>query len=121
MILVDTSVWVDHLRTANSALIEQLGRTNVLSHPWVVGELALGGLRNEADVIHLLRRLPQSLVATDREVLSLIAAESLQGAGIGYVDAQLLAATRITPGSALWTKDKRLADVAARLGLAHRS
>lgn len=120
MILVDTSIWVDHLRAANSALVKQLNRMNVLSHPWVVGELALGGLRNEAEAVHLLRGLPQALVATDDEVLSLIDAESLQGAGIGYVDAQLLAATRITPGSALWTRDKRLADVAARLGLAHR-
>lgn len=120
MILVDTSIWVDHLRATNPALVKQLNRTNVLSHPWVVGELALGGLRNESDVVHLLRGLPQALVATADEVLSLIGAESLQGAGIGYVDAQLLAATRITLGSTLWTKDKRLADVATRLGMAHR-
>lgn len=120
MILVDTSIWVDHLRSTNSALVRQLNRTNVLAHPWIVGELALGGLRDEADVVRLLHGLPQALVATDDEVLSLIDAESLQGDGIGYVDAQLLAATRITPGSALWTKDKRLAGVATRLGLAHR-
>jgi predicted nucleic acid-binding protein len=120
MILVDTSIWVDHLRSGNATLVELLNGADVLAHPWVTGELALGGLRHRADVIRLLSGLPQALVATADEVLSLIDTESLHSAGIGYVDAQLLAATRITSGSALWTADKRLAATAARLGVAHR-
>jgi predicted nucleic acid-binding protein len=119
MILVDTSIWVDHLRAGNTALINLLNGTKALTHPWITGELALGGLRHRDDVISLLGGLPQALVATDDEVLVLINAESLHNAGIGYVDAQLLAATRLTPGASLWTKDTRLSGVANRLGIAY--
>lgn len=117
MILVDTSVWVDHLRSGNVALSELLESNAVVGHPWVAGELALGNLRHRDEIIGLLQALPQAVVADDHEVRRLIEIERLHGTGIGYVDAQLLAATRLTPGTTLWTTDKRLATVTARLEL----
>ena len=118
MILVDSSVWVDHLRKRDSILVGSLGNRAVLGHPWITGELALGNLRNRAEVIGLLQALPQATVAQDDEVLWLIEQEAVSASGIGYVDAQLLAATRLTPDASLWTRDKRLGAVASRLGLA---
>lgn len=116
MVLVDTSVWIDHLRVGNEALSELLDAASVLSHPWIIGEVALGNLRNPGEVIGLIGALPRATVATDHEVLWLIDHEALRGTGIGYVDAQLLAAARLTPGARVWTRDMRLARVAARLG-----
>jgi predicted nucleic acid-binding protein len=118
VILVDTSVWVDHLHSGNEVLATLLGRSAVLAHPWVTGELALGNLRNREEVLGLLRGLPQAIVAEDAEVLHLIEDRELHAVGIGYVDAQLLAAGRLTPDTRVWTKDKRLANVAGRLELA---
>ncbi len=117
MILVDTSIWIDHLRCGNSTLTRLLEGSAVLSHPWVTGELALGNLSRRGEVVGLLHGLPQATVAGGDEVLQLIEQEVLYGTGIGYVDAQLLAATRLTPDAALWTRDKRLSVVTARLGL----
>lgn len=121
MILVDTSIWIDHLRSGNVALTRLLNASAVLAHSWVIGELALGNLADRGEVIDLLHGLPQAMLATDDEVLRLIEQETLYGEGIGYVDAQLLAATRLTPDASLWTKDKRLAAVALRLGLGNFS
>lgn len=117
MILVDTSVWIDHLRSGDATLARLLDNSAVLAHPWVTGELALGSLSRRDEVIGLLRGLPQATLAGDDEVLGLIGQEALYGAGIGYVDAQLVAATRLTRDAALWTRDKALSAVAARLGL----
>jgi len=117
VILVDTSVWIDHLRSGDETLAGLLDNSAVLAHPWVIGELALGNLSRRDDVIGLIRGLPQATLATDDEVLGLIEQEALYGAGIGYVDAALLAATRLTSDTAFWTRDKRLSSVAARLGL----
>lgn len=117
MILVDTSVWVDHLRSGNDALSKLLHGGAVLAHPCVTGELALGNMRNRDEILTLLRDLPQAVVAEHDEVLRLITDETLHGHGIGYVDAQLLAAGRLTSDTTLWTLDKRLAAVAGRLGL----
>ena len=117
MILVDTSVWVDHLRAGEPALVHLLDHGLVLAHPWVTGELALGHLSQRQDILGLLTGLPSAEIATDAEVLALIEAEQLSGLGIGYVDAQLLAATRLTADTRLWTADKRLAVVARRLNL----
>lgn len=118
MILVDTSVWIDHLRSTDATLVRLLNGNAVLGHPWVTGELALGNLTQRDEIIGLLRGLPQATVATDDEVLQLIQREALYGVGIGYVDTQLLAATRLTSDAKLWTRDKRLAMPSARLGLA---
>lgn len=118
MILVDTSVWIDHLRSGDATLLRLLGNSAVLAHPWVTGELALGNLVQREEIIGLMRDLPQATLATGDEVLALTEQAELYGAGIGYVDAQLLAATRLTSEATLWTKDKRLSAAATRLGLA---
>ncbi|MGI9120377.1 MAG: type II toxin-antitoxin system VapC family toxin [Acidimicrobiales bacterium] len=118
MILVDTSIWVDHLRNGHARLAQLLGDGTVLGHPWVVGELALGHLSPRHEVLRLLSSLPGATVATPAEVLTFIERHELHGLGIGYVDAQLLASTRLTPGAKLWTRDKRLATASSRLHLA---
>ena len=118
MILVDTSVWVDHLRANDAKLIELLDAGLVLTHPAVIGELALGNLVQRGGILHALHQLPHATAATDQETLHLIERESLFGQGIGYIDAQLLAAARLMPGTLVWTRDKRLEFVAQRLGMA---
>jgi hypothetical protein len=120
VILVDTSLWIDHLRSGNDVLADLLDNSAVLAHPWVTGELALGNLTHRAEILALLRALPQAALAEHDEVLLLIEQQALSGAGIGYVDAQLLAASRLTPDTKLWTTDKRLANIAARLGLEYQ-
>jgi predicted nucleic acid-binding protein len=117
VILVDSSVWIDHIRASDPFLVSLLTDRHVLVHPFVIGEVALGQLHPRVQVLEMLHRLPEALVARDGEVLRLIEAETLFGVGIGYVDAHLLAACRLTRGAKLWTRDKRLAAVAERLGL----
>jgi predicted nucleic acid-binding protein len=116
MILVDTSVWVDHLRTGSARLAGLLKRGAALGHPSVLGELALGSIGKRAEILRLLGNLPQATSATDSEVLALIERERLWGLGIGYVDAQLLAATRLSRAT-LWTLDRRLEAAASQLGM----
>lgn len=117
MILVDTSVWVDHLRGGDPVLGKFLERGHVLTHPFVIGEIALGTLRQRDRVLDALGNLPRVQMATDCEVLSFIAVNEVHGLGIGYVDAHLLAGVRLTPGTTLWTRDKRLHGVAERLNI----
>ena len=121
MILVDTAVWIDHFRDGDPALTGLLERGEVLAHPWVTGELALGRLHARAEILKLLGALPQAAVATPAELLTFIEHHELYGVGVGYVDAQLLAATRMTADARLWTHDRRLSAVAARLGAAYPS
>jgi len=118
VILVDTSAWVEHLRNGDERLTAWLNRGEVLGHPFVMGELALGDLRRRAAFLSHLQDLPQAVVASDDEVLRLIDRHPLFGRGIGYVDAHLLAAALLTAGSKLWTRDRRLQAVAAQLDLA---
>jgi predicted nucleic acid-binding protein len=118
VILVDTSVWVDHMRGGDAALAGLLDAGQVLTHPFVIGELALGSLRQRDLVLGALQNLPQAIIAADREVLHFINRHALFGLGIGYIDAHLLASVRLTASAGLWTRDKRLSDVAERLGLA---
>ena len=118
MILVDTSVWIDHLRVWDRELAQLLQDGHVLAHPCVIGELALGQLSRRGEILGLLRNLPRAQAATDAEVLSLVENRQLYGLGIGYVDAHLLAATLLTTGADLWTRDKRLAAVTDQLGIA---
>ncbi|MPY73467.1 MAG: PIN domain-containing protein [Alphaproteobacteria bacterium] len=118
MILVDTSVWVDHLRAGDKALAALLDAVMVLTHPFVIGELALGNLREREIVLSALSDLPHATIAMDTEVLHFIGRHALFGRGVGYVDAHLLAATRLTAGAELWTNDRRLHGVAVELGLA---
>ena len=117
MILVDTSVWISHLRSEDRKLTTLLNRDQVLIHPMVVGELACGNLRNRKEILSLLGGLPRILVADDDEVLFLIERHELMGSGIGYVDAHLLASTALAQSARLWTHDLRLAQVASELNL----
>ena len=117
MILVDSSIWVDHLRRGDATLARLLDDGRVLAHPFVVGELALGSLRQRELILMALQNLPQAMVASDTEVLRFINQQALYGLGIGYVDAHLLASARLTAGGSLWTRNKRLQAVAHRLGL----
>jgi len=118
MILVDTSVWVDHFRATNHALAARLDAGAVLMHPFVTGELALGQLRQRKTVLTALSDLPQALVATDVEILGFIDRHAIYGRGIGYVDVHLLAAVRLTADAKLWTSDRRLHGIAEELSLA---
>jgi predicted nucleic acid-binding protein len=117
MTLVDTSVWVEHLRNGEPDLVRRLNAGDVLGHPLVIGELAMGNLHRRDAVLEGLRALPRSVVADDDEVLSFVARHRLHGEGIGYVDAHLLAAVQLTPFAVLWTKDPRLARIALQMGL----
>lgn len=115
MVLVDSSVWIDHLRHGHAALASALEEGNVLTHPFVIGELACGTLRRRAEILRLLKELPQAPVATNAEVLEFIERRKLMGRGIGFVDAHLLASVTLTGSATLLTKDRRLAAVAAGL------
>lgn len=117
MILVDTSIWVDHLRRGDPRLADLLATAQVVCHPFVIGELALGHLRRRAEILTLLANLPQAVPAAQEEVLGFIEEHSLLGSGLGWVDVHLLTAAA-RDGSHFWTSDRRLAAAAARLGLA---
>ena len=119
MILVDTSVWIDHLQKGVPELAAALENDEVLTHPFVIGELACGSLRNRAEVLYLLNVLPSAVVATHDETLFLVEERKLMGKGIGYIDAHLLASVMLASDARLWTRDKRLATIAAELRLAH--
>ena len=116
MILVDTSVWVDHLRKANFRLVGLLEQTQVLIHPWIIGELACGNLKNRREILGLLQALPSCAIAADSEVHQLIESKKLMGKGIGWTDAHILAACFLSDVE-LWTADKGLQKISASLGL----
>lgn len=117
MILVDTSVWINHLRQSDEKLKEQLINGAVVMHPFVIGELACGNLHNRREILGLLKNLPSITIATDNEVLYFIEEKGLMGKGLGYIDIHLLASVRLAHYAQLWTKDKRLAKVATALGV----
>ena len=118
MILVDTSVWVDHLRTGDDQLADLLERGHVVIHPFVAGEIACGSLADRGLVLELLQDLPAAAVAESDEVLGFIDRHELHGKGIGYVDVHLLAAAALAGDTKLWTRDKRLLAAAQALGCA---
>ena len=117
MILADTSVWVDHLRSGDARLAVELNRSAILMHPFISGELALGSLPQRSKVLREIDSLPVARVARVEEVRLLIERRSLFSRGIGYIDAHLLAAVLLTPHTLLWTRDKRLRTVAELLGI----
>ena len=118
MILVDTSIGIDHLRHGDSALVMALEAGRVVMHPFIVGELACGHLQRRAEILALLRALPQAPVATDEEALAFIETRHLVGRGIGYLDVHLLASVALAGTARLWTRDRRLAAAAGDLALA---
>ena len=118
MILVDTSVWIDHLRKADDTLISLLNSTQVVIHPFIIGELACGNLKNRAELLALLRKLPAVQSAQQEEVLYFIEHNQLMGRGIGFIDVHLLASLALSNHTLLWTRDKRLDLAADQLGMA---
>ena len=119
MVLADTSIWVDHLRSGGDGLALLLKDNRTVMHPFVIGEIALGNLNNRAEVLARLQKLPTVPVATDPEVLFFIEQQRLAGRGIGYVDAHLLAATVLNPSARLWTRDNKLWEAATSLEVAY--
>lgn len=120
MVLVDTSVWVDHLRRDRIDLAAQLDAGTVVCHPFVIGELACGHLKNRREILELLQTLCACPVAAHEEVMHLIETHKLMGTGLGYVDVHLLAGAKLS-GLPLWTLDRTLNAAAQRLDLAHRN
>ena len=119
MILVDTSIWIEHLRRGEGELETALELEQVLMHPYVIAELACGNLRNRGEILALLQKLPKAAVASEAEVLRFIERRSLIDRGIGYLDVQLLVAAALAEAW-LWTRDRRLAAAAGDLNLAFR-
>ena len=117
MILVDTSIWIDHLHRSEAALSALLNTSQVCTHPMVIGELALGSLRDRQTILRLLADLPSTSMATDAELLSFVEAHRLFGLGLSVVDAHLLAALRLSPADRLWTRDRRLRMSAKEVGV----
>jgi predicted nucleic acid-binding protein len=116
-ILVDTSVWIDHLRRTNPQLVDLLNKGEVAIHPFVVGELACGNMRNRVEILRLLSALPETPEVEHGEALRFVEDEKLHGQGLGWVDINLLASSRLQ-GVGLWSFDKTLAAAAPRLGIA---
>lgn len=116
MILVDTSVWIGHLRTPSTLLVQLLDLEQVLIHPFVVGELACGNLVNRKEIISLLHALPSAPKADDDEVLFFVERHKLMGRGLGIVDVHLLASAAMG-GASIWTADKNLGLAARNLGI----
>ena len=117
MILVDTSIWINHLRSGSRNLELLLNNNQVLLHPFVLGELACGNLDRRTEVLALLGNLPAAPVATEAEVLFFIEQHRLMGKGIGYIDVHLLASVLLAKSGSLLTRDKRLGRIAAELAL----
>jgi predicted nucleic acid-binding protein len=120
VVLVDTSVWIDHLDAGDNQISHLLQSDALLMHPAIIGEIALGNLKNRRGILSSLHRLMSVVIAKDAEVLALIESKTLAGSGIGYTDAHLVAATLLTPQCTLWTRDKRLDAVARRMGIAYQ-
>jgi predicted nucleic acid-binding protein len=118
MILVDTSIWIDHLHRTEPDLVAVLEEAEVCLHPMIIGELALGSLRDRSAILTMLADLPAVPVATHAEVLQLIESNALYGTGLSLFDAHLLAALRLTEATKLWTRDRRLHSAARQLGFA---
>ena len=120
MVLVDTSVWVSHLRDGNTELANLLNDERVLCHPLIVGELACGNLKDRAIILSFLQLLPMSIQAEHEEALSFIENNHLMGKGIGYVDVHLIASA-VLMGVPIWTLDKKLAQVADGLQIKYKN
>jgi predicted nucleic acid-binding protein len=116
MVLVDTSVWVSHLREGDADLERLLSNGDVMCHPFIIGELACGNLKNRVEILSLLRFLPLAIQAEHEEVLQFVEDNNLMGKGLGYIDAHLSASAKLT-GVPMWTYDKRLDDANRKLNI----
>ena len=117
MILVDTCVWLDHMRHSDPALSRFISEERVLTHPLVIGEIAMGTLAQRQVTMEALSAMPRTVVASDEEVLEFVSRHKLYGTGIGYADAHLLVSAQVTTHCTLWTRDKRLRAAAGKLNL----
>lgn len=116
MVLVDTSVWVSHLREGEPNLEQLLNDGEVTCHPFIVGELACGNLKNRREILSLLQLLPPATQATPEEILQFIDQYHLMGKGLGYIDVHL-SASAVLSGVPMWTYDKRLNQANEELGI----
>lgn len=116
MVLVDTSVWVDHLRAGDAELGSLLNESQVACHPFIIGELACGDIKNRREILSLLQALPIVTIAQHDEVMRFVENHKLMGRGIGYVDVHLLTSAALT-GIRIWTFDKKLNEVALELAM----
>ena len=121
MILVVTSVWIDHLRFVDENLVALLESGQVVNHHFVTGELACGNLQNRELILKMLKFLPQALTSTEEEVLYFMEQQQLMGQGLGYIDCHLLTATALTPSTLLWTRDKQLIEAAISMNLIYNA
>lgn len=115
-VLVDTSIWISHFRNGNAQLQDLLMEGKAACHPFIIGELACGNLKNRQEILALLEALPKTTLAEHEEVLYYIELHQLMGKGLGYIDTHLLASTQLS-GMSLWTLDKNLKDSADELNL----
>ena len=118
LLLVDSGIWIDHLRKSDRHLHAALMAERILGHSFITGEVAMGSLKDRGRIVGDLRRLPQARLAEEEEVLELVERRRLFSLGLGWVDAHLLASALLTPDTGLWTRDRRLAEAAQRLGVA---
>lgn len=118
MVLVDTSVWIDHLRSGDPTLVDLLEAARVVVHPFVVGELACGNLENRREILRYVGELPEAPLGTHAEAMIFIERHGLMARGVGYVDVHLLVSTALADATRLWSRDRRLARVAAELDVA---
>lgn len=119
MVLVDTSVWIFHLKNGNSRLVELLNDDYVACHPFIVGELACGNLRNRTEILLLLQTLPMTIQLEHQEILQFIENNSLMGKGLGYIDVHLIASA-LSSEVLIWTFDKKLNEVSQKFSLGFR-
>jgi hypothetical protein len=119
MVLVDTSIWISHLREGNSYLKDLLNNGDVLCHPFIIGELACGTLKNRNEILSLFKSLPMANIAEHDEVLKFIETRSLMGVGLGYVDIHLLASA-ILSASPIWSLDKKLGKMAIDMNISFK-
>jgi len=119
LILIETSIWIDHFRASDRQVVSILDDGRLLVHPFVIGEIMLGNMRGREHIADMLGRMPQAIVANADEMLAFISLNRLGGRGIGYVDAHLLASARLTADARLWSRDKRLAAIAGELGVGY--
>jgi len=121
VILIDTSVWIDHLRSPSHEVNRLIENDRVLMHPMVIGELACGNMADRTRTLTKLKGFPDIHESSHGEVLALIESQTLMGTGVGYIDAHLICSALNEPGTAIWTQDSSLKKVASRLGLAYES